>query len=177
MEQDKKETSGCSEAMAAYRLLEEELRDARRRGAPEDDILDRSLGVWNRLTLEERNLLDSEFPYYAVRPFAGAEAGKNLFWIDGIDRYVYVAPQGATRFTFSFMVNAGRLGVERHVLPVPTAVHLAAKFFDRDSLMLSSKPERGCFVTQYVWVVSLAEGETDWARLLERLRKDPHFFE
>lgn len=114
---------------------------------------------------------------WVTKPAPGFEVGKNLFWVDGINRWVHISDHDGMkkRFVIRFMVNAGRLEPNRRILPEFTVAHLTRFFFDRDELQIEKNNVHVPFITQYVKLFSWDPGVSE-EDLFHRFATDPTFF-
>jgi hypothetical protein len=175
-----------SPLMAKYRQLEEELCKCRRSeegticGNEDDRICADMADLWWQLTQEERDILDSErstyFPDHATKPFKDAEVGLNLFKIDCVNRYIYIAGGEGPRFHIYFLVNAGRKEILSAILPEPTQVFLVQKVLHSLMKMAVSPDRWGVLIPEF-YLAFDKPPELDRAQLLEKIKNDPHFFD
>ena len=174
-------------ALDHYRQLEKDLTTCRLTsldGSPcEDKILEEMDPVWWELTQEERDMLDGEgsqcFPGFATKPFKGAEVGVNLFWLDGLEKFVYISATAGHKFAIHFLVNAGRKAVLHAILPETTAVFLVQSALSYKAPKMVPLPgstvHGGVLVEEFHLVF---EKDPAWTaeQLLEKIKNDPHLF-
>lgn len=170
-------------ALDRYRQFESDLtalRTVELVGSPlENRILGEMDSVWWEMTQEERNMLDGEgskcFPDFCRKPFKDAEAGVNLFWLDGLDQYIYFQGDRGPKLSVVFLVNAGRKLIDKHVLPEPSAVFLVRCLLSPNMAKLAFDDERLYpLVCSAHIVFELPPGDAD---VLSRIKNDPHFFD
>jgi hypothetical protein len=122
--------------------------------------------------VSEETAVDQED--FAHKPFKGAEDGVNLFWLDGVNRYVYFEA-GGPRLAVYFLVNVGRKGVSNSILPEPTAVFLSRSLLKPNDWGLGVDDRRFYpMVCQKLVVYELPVGKKD---VLHEIANDPHFFD
>ncbi|MBU3935814.1 hypothetical protein KJ909_04015 [Patescibacteria group bacterium] len=110
------------------------------------------------------------------KPFPGAEAGKTLFWLDGINRWVLIEPHGTAgqRLAISFLVNTDRHEADKFILPDDTRLALTSAYLSPAHLQRSGHPLLGRYVVEYVWMVFQGVDET-WEETCRRFREDNSF--
>jgi len=182
-------TEDASDGLVRYWELEDQLCECRRSnelGSEEErPILAEMEDVWcNDLSEEDKRQLDSVgpsrcFPCYYTDPFSGAVAGKNLFYIPGINRYVLVEASEGPRFSVHFLAKIdSRSTVAGVPLPLPTALHLAEHYVSslQGHSSFRTKTRYGAeFVADKTLIFEKPLGQSA-EFLLREVAKNPYFF-